>query len=118
VWKPLRVQARSTRLAMVDLPEPDSPVNHRQRGVWPLIRWRARGGRPPDAASGCCWRGAVRNQRAAGDGGVGLAVDQDEGAERAVVGIALERDWRVERQVAVADFVELEALAPPGAPGC
>jgi hypothetical protein len=31
----------STRLAMVDLPEPDRPVNHTHRGTWCLTRARA-----------------------------------------------------------------------------
>ncbi|MNE78387.1 hypothetical protein D3C80_1747900 [compost metagenome] len=32
---------RSTRLAMVDLPAPDSPVNQSTRGVWPFRQARA-----------------------------------------------------------------------------
>jgi hypothetical protein len=31
----------STRLAMVDLPEPDRPVNHRTAGFWPFSAARA-----------------------------------------------------------------------------
>ncbi|MNC67566.1 hypothetical protein D3C75_1180740 [compost metagenome] len=34
---------RSTRLAMVDLPAPDNPVNHRIRGDCPLsVAWASR----------------------------------------------------------------------------
>src|SRR3546814_12905698 len=43
---------------------------------------------------------------AAGDGGVGLAVDQDEAAQLAVVRIALEGDRPVQLEVATADLVE------------
>src|SRR3546814_1001711 len=42
---------------------------------------------------------------AAGDGGVGLAVDQDEAAQLAVVRIALEGDRPVQLEVATADLV-------------
>ena len=87
---------------MVDLPEPDRPVNHRQRGVLALDRG-ARGlvdveQLPVDVA------GATQGEieRAGGDGGIALAVDQDEAAERAVVGVGFEGDRLVEAEVAVA----------------
>ena len=67
------------------------------------------------STSTCCqWMlPARRNAKSSvpgGDGRIGLAVDQDEGAELGVVGVALERDRLVQVQVAVRDFVELELL--------
>ncbi|EEF93550.1 hypothetical protein CATMIT_01818, partial [Catenibacterium mitsuokai DSM 15897] len=47
-------------------------------------------------------------ERAGGDGGVGLAVDQDEAAELAIVAIGLERDRLVQAEVAPGHFVEFE----------
>ena len=41
---------------------------------------------------------------------VGLAVDQDEGAGLAIVGVGIEGDRRRRREIAEADLVELEAL--------
>jgi len=49
-------------------------------------------------------------QRSGGDGGVALAVDQDEGAERTVARVRLERERLVEVQVAAGDLVELQVL--------
>ena len=85
MWWPSACRRFSTRLAIVDLPEPDRPVNHTQRGAWPLSA-RARGlvdveVLPVDVA------GAAQREveRAGGDGRVALAVDQDEAAELAIV---------------------------------
>ena len=81
---------------MVDLPEPDRPVNQRQRGCWPLIAARAALSTssvlPVDVGGAA--QGEI--QHAGGDRGVALAVDQDEAAQRAVVGIGLEGDRLVE----------------------
>jgi hypothetical protein len=97
-------------LAIVDLPEPDRPVNHRQRGLLALDRG-ALGlvdvERLPVHVGGAVQREV---ERAAGDGGEALAVDQDEAAEQAVVRVRLEGDRLVEAEVHVGDLVELQAL--------
>src|SRR5690606_35142931 len=49
-------------------------------------------------------------QGAGGDGVVVLAVDQDESAKGAVLGVGRERDRLLQAEVAVADLVELQAL--------
>ena len=80
----------STRLAMVDLPEPDRPVNHSTAGFWPLSSARA----CLFTSSACQWTLVARLQaeidHAGADRGVGEAVDQDEAARVAVVAIGIE----------------------------
>ena len=49
-------------------------------------------------------------QQPGGDRGVGEAVDEDEPAHVAVLGVGVERDRAVEAEVADADLVELEGL--------
>ena len=57
-----RCSCCSTRLAIVDLPEPDRPVNHRIAGFWPLQRARAPPCRRRAPADGCWWRAAARSR--------------------------------------------------------
>src|SRR3546814_19566350 len=54
---------------------------------------------------------AQREVEGAGsDGAVGLAVDQDEGTEVAVVRVGLERDRLIHVQVDLPDFVQFQVL--------
>jgi hypothetical protein len=57
-------------------------------------------------------RGAAQREgdHAAGDGGVGHPVDQDEPAHLAIVGVRLECDGAIERKIAERDLVEVEML--------
>ena len=41
MWQPRLCSSVSTRLAIVDLPAPDRPVNHSTLGFWPLAAARA-----------------------------------------------------------------------------
>ena len=75
----------STRLAMVDLPAPERPVNHSTQASGPSAR-RAAG---LLTSSACQWmfcaRRSAKCEHAGADGVVGDAVDQDEAAGVAVV---------------------------------
>ena len=110
VWTPRACSFASTRLAIVDLPAPDRPVNHRIAGRWCLsARARLAGYRQVVAMD------IGRAAQAVGDharrrGFVGEAVDQDEGAGLAVVGIGIEGDRHRRREIAEADLVERQRL--------
>ena len=67
-------------LAMVDLPEPDRPVNHRIAGFWCLSA--ARSALPIKQRLPVDVGAAAQPERdhAGADGLVGEAVDEDEGA--------------------------------------
>jgi hypothetical protein len=86
---------------MVDLPAPDRPVSQTTWPRWPFSAARGLadvGVLPVDVVGPA--QGEVHHPRA--DGAVADPVDQDEAAHLAVVGIGLERDGLVERQVAPA----------------
>ena len=93
---------------MVDLPAPDSPVSHRTHGFWPLRLERAPlsilRSLPVDVGGAAQGKG----DHAAGDRRVGHPVDQDEAAHVAVLGIGIECDGVIEREIAERDLVELE----------
>ena len=81
VCTPRACSRSSTRLAIVDLPAPDRPVNHRIAGRWCFRAARACLGRP---SASCRWMLVARRRREGDQPGadrrVGEAVDQDEGA--------------------------------------
>ena len=97
---------------MVDLPAPDRPVNQSTHGFWPFSAG-ARGlvdleRLPVDVGA----RGAAPKSIMPGaDRGVGEAVDQDEAARVAVLGVGIEGDRLGRVEIAEADFVELQRLA-------
>ena len=95
---------------MVDLPDPDRPVNHRQRGCWCLMRARA-----ALSTSTCCqWmlpaRRSAKSRVPAATVALVWRSIRMKAPSVAVVGIGLERHRLVEVQVAVGDFVEIEVL--------
>ena len=95
---------------MVDLPEPDRPVNQRTAGFWLFSSARA----CLLTSSACQWMLAARRSgevdHAGADRGIGEAVDQDESAGGAVVAIGIEGDRRLGGDVADADLVHVERL--------
>ena len=103
---------------MVDLPEPERPVNQSTRGLLVLQPARARRGRRRAPANGC-WGAPEREaDHAGGDGRVGEAVDQDEAAGVAVLLIGVEGDRRGGRDVDEADLVQLQHLRRRCARAC
>src|SRR3546814_14813820 len=62
-----------------------------------------------DWSSDVCSSDLVEHAR--GDGRVGQLVDQDEAAERVVVGVGFEHDRFIGRQLDDADAVEVERLS-------
>ena len=95
---------------MVDLPAPERPVSHSTQARCPF--WRARTCLSTSSACQCtfCERRSAKLIRPAPTVLVAQPVDEDEAAERAVVGVRLERDRPVELQLAHADVVQLEPL--------
>ena len=77
---------------MVDLPEPDRPVNHSTTGLWPFSVSRSArlisSGLRVDVGRAA----QAELDHAGADRGVGVAVDQDEGAGVAVVRVGVEGD--------------------------
>ena len=95
---------------MVDLPEPDRPVNHSTAGFWPFMagaRLLVHVQRLP-MHIGRAAQAEIDHARA--DRGVGEAVDQDEAAGVAIVAIGIEGDGLGQREIAVADFVQRQRL--------
>ena len=95
---------------MVDLPEPERPVNHRMVGFWPALAARERlvhVERLPMDVGGAA-QGEIDQPHA--DRVVGEAVDDDEAAEMAVLVIGREGDGAVEIEIADADLVEAQRL--------
>ena len=96
---------------MVDLPEPDRPVNHSTAGFWPfglgarilvhVERLPMDVGRAPQ----------TEIDHAGADRRIGEAVDQDEAARVAVLVIGIEGDGLRRGDIAVADFVQMQGLA-------
>ena len=83
----------STRLAMVDLPEPDSPVNHRTHGFWPFCSGARRLVDVELLPGGCWWPGAgAKSIMPAPTVSLVQPVDQDEGAGLAVLRVGIEGD--------------------------
>ena len=93
---------------MVDLPEPESPVNHSTQGSWPLRlgaglrvhveRLPMDVGRAPE----------TELDHAGADRRIGEAVDDDETAGVAIFAIGIEGEGFGCREIAIADLVELE----------
>ncbi len=110
VRTPSACSSRSTMFAIVDLPLPERPVIHSTHGRCPFCA-RARvlvdfGRLPVDVL-----RAAQREvQHAGADRPVAEAVDDDEAAHVAVVGVRIERDRAIEREIAHADLVEMQRL--------
>ena len=103
---------------MVDLPEPDRPVNHSTAGFWPFMRGAGRlvhVQRLPMDIGGAA---QAEIDHAGADRGVGEAVDQDEAAGIAIVAIGIEGQRLGQGEIGIADFVERQGLAAPDAPGC
>ena len=100
-------------LAIVDLPAPERPVNQRIAGFCRLSA--ARSALP--ISSGCQWilvpRRSAELDHAGADGAVGEAIDDDEGAGLAVLGVRVEGDRRGRRDVAKGDVVERRASSRP-----
>ena len=110
---PARASFFSTRLAMVDLPAPDRPVNHSTAGFWPLMRGVGLAADVEMLAMDVERAPKREMQHSARDRGVGQLVDQDEAAERLVRARALDRirlehDLAVGRDLGDADGVEAE----------
>ena len=110
MWTPRARSLLSTRLAIVDLPAPERPVNHRIAGRWCLI-------------AACASRSTVRSWRwmlvarrrpwaiiPAAAVSLVDAVDQDEGAGLAVLDVGVEGDRRRGGEIAEADLVERQRL--------
>ena len=117
--RPRACSSRSTRLAMVDLPEPDRPVNQSIAGFWPFSAARAglldRGRLPMDVGGAAQRRSAIMP---APHGRVGVAVDQDEGAGVAVLRVGIEGDRLRGREIAEADLVQRQRARRHAAPAC
>ena len=94
---------------MVDLPEPDRPVNHSTAGCWPFSAARA----ALSTSSACQWMLVARRRpkcdHAGADRRVGVAVDQDEGAGVAVVAHRDRTRPARRSRFAEADLVERRA---------
>ena len=110
VWRPSAWSFFSTRLAIVDLPAPDSPVNHTTHGWCPLRRACA----CLLTSIACQWmfcdRRSAKCSRPAPIVFVGQAVDQDEAAGVAVLRVGVEGDRLVEIEIAHADLVQVQRL--------
>ena len=110
MWRPRAWSFFSTRLPIVDLPEPESPVNQSHAGLLPLLGRTGLlvdVGRLPVNVVGPP-QGEV--QQAGADRIVRQAVDQDETAGISVLPIGVEGDRAIHREVAHADLVQLEPL--------
>ena len=111
VWMPRACRPASTRLAMVDLPAPGRPVNHSTAGRW-CIRRDTFGLADRQVLMMDIGGPAQREiDHAGGDRFVRIAIDQDEGAGIAIVGIRIERDRPGDRKIADADSLRASVLA-------
>ena len=110
-------QAVATASASVDLPDPDSPVNHT---VAPASPWRSQRRRPIDggAVPGDVAGRSRRGERdhAGGDRLVGHLVDQHEAAGRPGCGGSRRRRRLGRPQRHEADLVERQRVGRRGAP--
>ena len=108
----------STMLAIVDLPDPDRPVNHTTAGPWSF--WPARAAL--STFTSCQWmlceRRSAKCSRPGTDGDVGQLVDDDEATGVAVDVVGVERDRPIEADVAHADLVQLERRSPRDGRAC
>ena len=111
VWRPCSTSLRSTRSAMVDLPAPGRPVSHSTSGRWPFIAARRAGVTWPR----CGWTlVAAARFSTAMPGRRGLqrrAIDQDEAAGRAVLGVGIEGHRHRRLDPHPADRVERQLVA-------
>ena len=108
VCAPIACSFCSRRLAIVDLPAPDSPVNHSTAGWWPFSSARCLG---PTARS-CQWmlvarRSAKSIMPAAAVSCVMRSIRMKPPVV-AVLRVRVERERRAGREIAEADLVQLQ----------
>ena len=94
--------------AMVDLPEPERPVNQTIAAFWCLMRARAALSTDRDVAVHVGGTSQPEVDHPRGGRLIGGAIDQDEGTGAAIVAIRIEGDGNTGREVADADLVQDE----------